>query len=71
MTAGSGLPRHSGGVTVVVVSFPSDSSTGGGGVLSSTGGKTGGVDARASRAALMTANSSLPVQGSTSASRSA
>jgi len=65
MTAGSGLPRHPGGVVVV-----SSSAGGGGGVLSSGGSKTGRGVARAPMAAWIPASSSLPVQGPTSASRS-
>jgi len=64
-TAGSGFPRQPGGVVIVSVSSPGR----GGGVASSAGSKTGGAVARTSMAALMAANSSLPVQGSTRESR--
>lgn len=64
-TAGSGFPRQPWGVIVSSVA------SSGGGVIWGAGSNAGGAIARASMAALMAANSSLPVQGSTSASRSA
>ena len=66
MAAGSGFPRQPGGVVVVSVSSPGR----GGGVASSAGSKIGGTVARASMAALIAANSSLPDHGSRRESRS-
>lgn len=73
-TAGSGLPRHPGGV--LIVSSPDlvgRCDAGGGEEMGSSeaGRRMGGAVARASIAALIAANSSLPVQSFTSASRSA
>jgi hypothetical protein len=73
-TAGSGLPRHPGGVLIVSSQDWVGSSDPGGGeemVSSEAGRRMGGVVARASMVALIAANSSLPVQSFTRASRSA
>ena len=77
-TAGSGFPRHPGGVLTISSQDLVDSSCDAGGgeetdlsSASVAGRRTGGAVARASIEVLIEANSSTPVQSFTSASRSA